>query len=167
MISKHALHPPPTRPDFSNSGRLQVCVTCRGIWEGAGKLCLLQSSILSTFVIVKTFQVNVYRSSYYLKLCCYLKPCCSAVSRDICICTNIALQAAVQVMRCRLQRNTGGAFRSWEVRFAVGRCVWRLGGAFRSAYLHSRPAHLTWVWSPLIEIYSFYAINLGPFPGPS
>ena len=35
--------------------------------------------------------------------------------------------AAVQVLRCRLQRNTGGAFRSWEVRLAVGRCVSQLG----------------------------------------
>ena len=72
-----------------------------------------------------------------------------------------------KVLRCRLQRNTGGAFRSWEVRLAVGRCVSQLGGACRNFYLQSRPAHLTWVWSALIEIYSFYAINLGPFPGPS
>ena len=62
---------------------------------------------------------------------------------------------------------TGGAFCSWEVRFAVGRCVSQLGGACRNFYLQSRPGHLTWVWSPLIEIYSFYAINLEPFPGPS
>ena len=55
---------------------------------------------------------------------------------------------------------TGGAFCSWEVRFAVGRCVPQF-------LFPSRPGHLTWVWSPLIEIYSFYAINLGPFPGPS
>ena len=122
-------------------------------------MCVINSCLPNIFWLAKKYQrlsliINfVIDDKLFSTFCiCSVKPCCSAVSGDICICTKYCA-AGCSAIR--------------EVRFAVGRCVSQLGGAFRNFYLQSRPAHLTWVWSALIEIYSFYAINLGPFPGPS